>query len=105
MSEERSRFARPIEEKRAKIKRRGIEKKPWRDNGLLFDRPWSYWTIAMLVIGIVFNGMRTVGTAPDWLALLAWVNAGAWVGVFSKGGGWAWIKEQLPKGRKDESDN
>lgn len=60
-------------------------KKLLRDNGLLFDRPWSYWTIEMVVQSGIYMAMRIDEITPLWFAWITALNNAVWVFIFMKG--------------------
>ena len=72
-------------------------KKLLRDNGLLFDRPWSYWTMATVWLLLVYQIFKGNPNVAPWLIWAASFNTATWVGVFMKGGGWEWAKEKIPE--------
>lgn len=66
------------------------------DNGLLFDRPWSYWTIGSQFILGIYLILWASGQGPLWLQLIVLANTFAWIVVFMKGGAWDWFKHFIP---------
>ena len=72
-----------------------------KDNGLLFDRPGSYWTLIVFCVNAVFFSLVSAGQSiPLWLGLTEPLVSLPWLFIFLKGGGWDWIQRKIPEQMK-----
>lgn len=102
MIEDNERFKRPAV---VTSKKGNGRASPLKDNGLLFDRPWSYWTIAVFGINAAFIATLAPGNmAPTWLNIAEPFAAIPWLFFFFKGGAWDWFKRYIPEQKAKETD-
>jgi len=72
-----------------------------KNNGLLFDRPASYWTLIVFSANAAFFALVAAGKPiPLLLGLAEPLATLPWLFVFLKGGGWDWIQQRIPERMK-----
>ncbi len=105
MTDDNERFKRP-EPRPKRVRKEPTGRSVLKDNSLLLDRPYSYWTIGVFSLNAAFFALVSSGQAPPlWLGFAVGATTLPWLFVFLRGGAWEWIRKMVPELKSPPGEN